>query len=95
MQGQCLVRCKDMWCPWQDEGTVSVCPHRGGTEFKYPYCKLYSTPGPHSPSRISKVLGESLVKVNAALERAHTKMAREREFLVEVEDKPFAEGDDE
>lgn len=77
MQDQVLVRCGEVWCDWQADNCVSSCPYRGGVGFRHAYCKMYSTPGPHSESKIAKVLGESMAKVKDAIGRAERKLKRD------------------
>lgn len=72
---QVLVRCEEIWCAAQDDGTVRTCPYRVKLDgFRYPLCKLFSTPGPHSDSKIAKVLGGPMVRVHNIVESAEWKL---------------------
>lgn len=77
MSEQVLTRCGAIWCEWQARQCVASCPYRGGEAFRYAYCRLFSTPGPHSDSRISKVVGESMATVKDAARRGELKLRRE------------------
>lgn len=75
-----LVRCCAMPCSWQEDGTVEICPYRvaGGDEddFLHSVCRLFSTPGPHSVSRIARVLGITNAKVSELEGIARRKVLR-------------------
>jgi hypothetical protein len=59
------------------DGTTRQCPLRVKLEgFRYALCKLYSTPGPHSDSKISKVLGGPMVRVRNLMTSAEWKLKR-------------------
>jgi len=63
-----LVRCCALPCSWQNDGTVESCPYRspGSTpddRFRHDLCKLFSTPGPHSVSRVARAIGVTNAKV--------------------------------
>ena len=64
-----LVRCCAMPCSWQEDGLVESCPYRApssetDSRFLYDICGLFSTPGPHSASRLARALGVTNAKVH-------------------------------
>lgn len=63
-----LVRCCSLPCSWQEDGTVESCPYRApgsdsSDRFRHDICRLFSTPGSHSVSRLAKAVGVTNSKV--------------------------------